>query len=158
VKFYLRHPDRLFQILWRDLTVEAGHRRPFNLSNFQGQPKLTTRFGLWSSIRDWMFLKWPWHAVLWYLAVFTGVVVSLFRDRSPLRRAILWAILCAALMGLGEFCIASLTDAVETHRHLLLFHLFTDVTLILAMLYALYPAAALSSPASSQAATPASGN
>jgi hypothetical protein len=38
--------------------------------------------------------------------------------------------------GAAEFGVASLADAVETERHLLLFHLLTDVTMFLALVWA----------------------
>jgi hypothetical protein len=41
----------------------------------------------------------------------------------------------AAILGLTEFLLSSLADAIETSRHLLLFHLFTDLTLFLALIF-----------------------
>lgn len=43
------------------------------------------------------------------------------------------AAICLALvmMGMGEFCFASLTDATQTDRHLFLFHALTDLSFLL---------------------------
>jgi len=32
-------------------------------------------------------------------------------------------------LAIGEFCVASLADAAETHRHLFIFHACTDLTI-----------------------------
>ena len=58
---------------------------------------------------------------------------------SELRQAHLaWTLgLSRRCSGQGEFCIASLADARETDRHLVLFHLFTDFTIFLALVYAM---------------------
>ena len=48
-----------------------------------------------------------------------------------------------ALLGIAEFCIASLADSIETYRHLLLFHMFTDFTLLLGALICLLPRGAV---------------
>jgi hypothetical protein len=58
------------------------------------------------------------------------------RDASPLRRAIAWTILAVSLVAWGEFGIASLADACETPRHLLMFHVFTDVSIFLSLVFA----------------------
>jgi hypothetical protein len=36
----------------------------------------------------------------------------------------------------SEFCVASLADGGETARHLWIFHVFTDVTIFMAMVFA----------------------
>ena len=41
-------------------------------------------------------------------------------------------LLVVAILGVGEFGIASLADGVETDRHLLLFHACTDITICFA--------------------------
>jgi hypothetical protein len=148
LRYYVRHPARMLPILSSDLIHAAGYRRP-DLSNFPrqyGHPPqaVTARFGLWSQVRDWLFHRWPWHIVLWYLAILVGGAAALLWDRSPLRRAVLGALGCVVLMGVGEYCVASLLDAIETYRHLLLFHLFTDLTFILVLVYAVSPVSARS--------------
>lgn len=42
----------------------------------------------------------------------------------------------ALLWGVSEFCVASLADGGETARHLWIFHVFTDVTIFMAMVFA----------------------
>jgi hypothetical protein len=58
-----------------------------------------------------------------------------YSEESGLRRAVARVALLAISLGLVEFLIASLADALETDRHLLLFHLFTDSSIFFALVY-----------------------
>jgi hypothetical protein len=140
--FWLRHPWRTVATLRQDLEREAWQRRPATFSNFQpeaGRPAgaQTEAFGSWSALQSRLSRSWPLHTVAWYgLALLFGPYLA--RRCGPgFQSATAWTLVFAATLGLGEFCIASLTDARETDRHLLLFHLFTDFTMFLALVYAL---------------------
>ena len=131
----------MLSFLWSDLYVEARQRRQDNLSNFRredGQPAgaKTYRFALWSSLRSWLFEHWPPHILLWYLFAFVGLPYLAIRDTSRYRRAIAWTIVAISFMAAAEFGMASLADACETHRHLLLFQVFTDAAFFLALVLA----------------------
>jgi hypothetical protein len=140
--FWLRHPWRAIAILHQDLQREAWKRRPMEFSNYQpeaGRPAAaqTAAFGSWSALDTWLSRIWPMHTAIWYgLVLVCGPLLAL-RSQSGSGRAVAWTLIFAAVLGLGEFSIASLTDARETDRHLLLFHLFTDFTIFLALVYAL---------------------
>jgi hypothetical protein len=143
-RFWLRHPLRALATLKRDLDIEAIHRRADNLSNYQksaGQPPgtLTNRLGTWSSLRSGLFALWPLHIALWYALVILFAPVLGFRARTPLARASAWTSVFAAVLGLAEFSVVSLADAVETDRHLILFHLLTDFTMLMALVDAIAP-------------------
>jgi hypothetical protein len=121
--FWLRHPWRTLGILHGDLANESWKRRPLEFSNFQplaGYPEgaQTGRWGSWSALTTRLSRWWPTLVVFWY------ALALIFTPRSS---AVRWI----ALLGIGEFLIASLADARETDRHLLLFHLFTDFTIFL---------------------------
>jgi hypothetical protein len=139
--FYLRHPARALKFLWDDLHREAFQMRCANLSNFPRQAShppgaLTRRFASWSDLRSRLFVLWPSHIIVWYGLVI-GVAALIARStRGPARRT---AALCLgiAILGILEFCLASLTDACETYRHLLLFHLTTDITICFGIAWAL---------------------
>ena len=141
VAFYWRHPGVAMGKLWSDLRDLAPLRRPVNLSNFQrkqGMPAgaRTGRLSSWSWLRSKLFEWWPAHIVLWY-----GIALMIFpllgmRSGPGFRRSLAWVISAVALAGAMEFAVASLADAVETDRHLLLFHLLTDVTMFLALVWA----------------------
>jgi hypothetical protein len=67
--------------------------------------------------------------VAWPLAAF------LFSSRDTLRRAIALTAMAVSLAALIELAIASLADALETPRHLLLFHVYSDVCIFLGLVY-----------------------
>jgi hypothetical protein len=136
LRYYARHPRTALRVLAFDLRQNTPYMRPENLSNFrkeQGHPPgaLTDRFASWSNLRARLFRRWPWHIVVWYLVWIGTAVVLLWNGRT--RRASVLVGLAVAAMGIGEFLTASLADACETYRHLLLFHLLTDVTVCLAI-------------------------
>jgi len=135
-RFYLRHPTRAIRILEEDLHREAYLMRCPNLSNFRradGHPAgaLTSRFASWSSLRSRLLLGWPEHLIVWYGLAIAAALAAAWRARRSItatrRTAVLF--LGITLLGVLEFCFASLTDACETYRHLLLFHLITDITI-----------------------------
>ena len=138
LKFYLRRPGQTIAFLRQNLIEDARSRRSTDLGNFRreaGHPAsaLSQRFGLWDFVRSWMFRQWPWHIVVWYALLIFGAPVRLLRESNRERRAILWTVWGIALAGAGEFCMASLADALDTGRHLLLFHVFTDCTFLLGL-------------------------
>ena len=138
-RFYLRHPARTLRILWSDLSRVAWQNRPMNLSNFRradGHPPWahTPRMASWSTLRSRAFVAWPGHMILWYALALIGGPVVAWRSGSRSRQTTLvWAIFLGALLGVTEFGVASLGDALETERHLLLFQLFTDFTVFFAV-------------------------
>jgi hypothetical protein len=147
-RFWLRHPLRTLAALKRDLYNEAWRRRPVELSNFQprageppGEPTARRRrssgtFDLWSALAERISHAWPMAAVLWYAMVPVFESTRAFSEESDkFRRALVRVALLSVTLGLGEFLIASLADARETDRHLLLFHLFTDASIFFALVY-----------------------
>ena len=138
LKWYLRHPLRALAVLNDTLKLEAFQMRPENLSNFQqqdGHPPgaRTNRFAFWSNFRRALYLKWPYHMLVWYLLVIGGSIryIVLRQDRT---RVLLGSIaLGIAILGIGEFSVAALADAAETYRHLFLFHVCTDISICFAL-------------------------
>jgi hypothetical protein len=130
IKFYLHHPATALRLLHDDFYQEAWQIRAENLSNYRkqaGHPPgaHTSRMAAWSSARTRLFQLWPAHMIVWYL------LLPILAWRSA--GAWAWAIGFAGVLGLGEFAVASLGDALETYRHLLLFHFFTDATIFFAV-------------------------
>jgi hypothetical protein len=138
-EFYLRHPWRAAAIVYRVLEHRAD-RRNTGLGNYEcsyGLPAgtQTKSFGWWSNSRSALFRVAPWHIVAWYAAILgLGVWLVIRRATIPIRLS-LFAVLLAS-MGLVELAVSSLADAGETERHLFLFHVVTDFTLVLAMICA----------------------
>jgi hypothetical protein len=80
-----------------------------------------------------MFNVWPAHICLWYLLFAAWAAWLAIKSRnSAFRRSALIGV-GLAFIGILEFGFASLADAVETDRHLLLFHEFTDLTIWLSL-------------------------
>jgi len=120
VGLYLRHAAIPLRFAWNDLTVEAPNIRPVHLGNYEraaGQPlggKAGGPLSAWSWIRSKTMLGVPllfaW-AAWWFTR--RGQWLSI--------GGLAW------LMAGAEFGIATLADACETSRHLILFHYLTDI-------------------------------
>jgi hypothetical protein len=139
VAFYLRHPGRAAGILLSDLRTEAPQRRLYgNFPKSYGLPPgaQTNRFSSWSWLRTWLFHLWPGQIVVWYALLAVLAPWLAIRGKSRFRSAVLWTMWAVAVAGAGEFCLASLADGGETARHLWMFHVFTDVTIFLALVFA----------------------
>ncbi|MGH9647166.1 MAG: hypothetical protein ACRD4E_10150 [Bryobacteraceae bacterium] len=139
--FWLRHPARTLAILRMDLESEVWPRRPLGFSNFRredGRPAAaqTTRFGSWSAWRTQVVRWWPEHLVVWYALVLLCGPILAWRASAGLGQAAAWTAVFAAVLGLIEYLLTSVADAAETQRHLLIFHWFTDITLLLAVTFA----------------------
>ncbi len=135
--FYLSHPRIAVRVIHDDLRLSAPYLRPPVLANYRredGYPpgSLARHFCSWSDLRACLFRAWPEHILLWYALVLAAAVVVISRGRSPVIRRVAVLGLGLALMGIGEFCFASLTDAAQTDRHLFLFHALTDLTVCFA--------------------------
>jgi hypothetical protein len=123
IRYYLRRPGLILTSFHHALTREAFQIRQLNLGNYtksSGYPpaKNANSFNSWSAFRIRLYRLWPYHLVVWFF-------VFAFLYRKPL------AVLLLAIAAI-EFCMAALLGALETHRHLLIFHLVTDVTVLLA--------------------------
>jgi hypothetical protein len=133
-RFVLLHPWRGAEIVYRALHKHARLRRP-NLGNYEQQygfpPGAQTKsFGWWSAIRSALFRLAPWHILVWYAAVLGA---CFWEKRIAWRLRLLGSLL--ASMGLVELAVSSLADAGEIPRHLFLFHVITDFTIVLAIVW-----------------------
>ncbi len=122
LRYYTGNPAIALSVMWSDLSTEAKQIRAENLGNYErstGQRycTLSHSYSLWSDAKSALFRAFPAHVFL--LAALGGWVAY----RSSLLRPI-----ALALLGMGavEFGIATLADALETYRHLLLFHFAYD--------------------------------
>ena len=140
MRFWLRHPGEAARVMYADLKIVAPRMRQLNLANFRredGHPpmQLTTRFATWSRLRNKLYSGWPLFVVGWYAVVIAAAFVILMRDRPQRAKAAIC--LGLAIMAVLEFVFASLTDANETDRHLLIFHTLTEMTICFAAAWAL---------------------
>jgi hypothetical protein len=139
LRFYLRHPVRALAILRADLAGQAWQRRVPGLANLARAPgredgAIAESLGSWSALRTWAARKWPALILVWLVLSPAAAFWFGFRDVT-VRRALAWTMPAVSLMALGEFAIGSLADAVETPRHLLMFHVYSDVSIFLGLVF-----------------------
>lgn len=138
--FLLRHPWRAATLIYRSLHYQAVKRRP-DLGNYEQQYGFppgaeTNSFGWWSALRSSLFRLAPWHILVWYAAILaTGIYFTVRPRADNTSRLSLLAALLAG-MGLVELAVGSMADAGEIPRHLFLFHVITDFTILLAIVWA----------------------
>jgi hypothetical protein len=135
VRYWLAHPAEAARSLRSDLDLEASQIRQRNLANYRqedGRPPgtLARHFATWSDFRIWLYTRWPGHIVLWYALVIAGAIGVLLRRPAVRGPTVICLGICA--MAILEFTFASLTDAIETGRHLFLFNAMTEVTVCFA--------------------------
>ena len=138
IRYYLTHPGRAAEILRDDLYHTAWQRRDPEQANFtrasgREEGTLAMSLGSYSAFRTWIARKWPGSVALWMAA--WPVAAFLFSRGKIFRRAIAWTVFAVAAAALLEFAIASLSDALETPRHLLLFHIYSDLCIFLGLVY-----------------------
>ncbi|WP_051669819.1 hypothetical protein [Bryobacter aggregatus] len=128
-KYYLTHPWTAVKILYADLATEAPQIRAQNLGNYEPSTgkaygSRSKSFGWYSEAKSWFFTAAPWH-----LFLLVPTAAWLVWRVAALR----WPLAGVLLVGSYEFAVASLADACETYRHLLLFHVSYDLLLFLAL-------------------------
>ena len=131
LRFYLAHPLRTLAILDGDLRTSAAHPRTLpNYSRVDGFPPRTrTRhFCSWSDLRSQLFLRWPYHILIWFGIVIAGACWIAVRRRGSFSSHAAALCLGVVFMAALEFAVASLGDGNDTGRHLFLFHALTDLT------------------------------
>jgi hypothetical protein len=135
LQFYLRHPSRTVEMMHSDLRQWTVQMR--SIGNFcvgDGYPprSMSNHFASWSRFRTRLFGVWPEHIVLWYIIFASGAVISVATATDLSRRRVSVVALGIAVLGVCEFGVATLADAAETNRHLVLFHAVTDITIYFA--------------------------
>jgi hypothetical protein len=93
-----------------------------NYRREDGFPPATVarHFHTWSSLRSWLLERFPYYVVILYIAL----PIAFWRKK------LFPVALFLMLAGLAEFLFASLGDAIDTPRHLILFQLITDVIIV----------------------------
>lgn len=138
-RFYLRHPGRALAIIARDLRETAPAIRPPNVGNFERQegypPMSKSRaFALWSDRKGRYLKRHPFHIVIYYAAgLLLATIVAVRQWRRGAVPVVPGLCVTVLLMGVIEFLVASLADALDTERHLFLFHAATDIALCFAL-------------------------
>jgi hypothetical protein len=133
--FHVRHPWRTLAMLYRDLKIHAPDRRLQTFGKYERQSGLPPQaqvqsFSWWTDFRSMLFHFAPWHILVWF-AVVSWMSIRLLIRRSGTSDARIAGLgLALIAMALLEFAICSLSDSGETERHLFLFHVLTDFSIL----------------------------
>ena len=132
VMYYLRHPSIPIHFLYQDLSEQAAIMRPYaNRSLDDGFPAgaQAGSFSYWTDLRSYLLRRAPWHIIL--LMAVTGSIWLWLLLRSPGDRPLASVALMIQMLAAMEYGIAVLGDAAETNRHLLLFNVATEISLLM---------------------------
>lgn len=132
LRYYLHHPSVALGFLYRDLKENAPAMTPFgNRSAADGFPENAhaTRFTWWSDIRSFLLRRTPGLAILAGLSAMAACLWLLVFSRID--RPFAGLVLTVQLLAAFEFSLASLADAAETFRHLLLSNVAADLAILL---------------------------
>jgi hypothetical protein len=136
--FHLRHPWRALAMMYRDLKTHAPDRRLRIVGKYERASGMAPRaqvesFSWWTDFRSALFRFAPWHILVWFAAVCWMSIRLLIRGSGSAEARVAGLCLALAAMALAEFAVSSLSDSGETERHLFLFHVLTDFTILLAV-------------------------
>ncbi len=136
IAYYLRHPLVPLAEMKRDLQNEAPVLRPTDMPNYRqkdGFPPgvMATRFSLWSKLRSGALHLFPYHVILIYLAPWIAALVAWMRNDDLLRWRVMPPALVLSAAGILEFAMSALTDALDNARHLFLFHVITELLIVM---------------------------
>jgi len=138
LRYYVAHPGRTASFLWLDLRSSAWVRRLKYDGNFPrsaGHPPLTlaSDFGWWSALASRAARAYPAGIAVWHCFILLAGPILALRARTQWSRALAWSLSGASALACTEFLINCLADSCATDRHLCVFQLFTDTTVVLAI-------------------------
>jgi hypothetical protein len=136
--FYLQNPLFGLRIIWRALREDVVFIRPLNLGNYQAEDgfppgALAHHFDWWSNLRTWLLRIFPPGLGIFYGVLGFGSLLCLFRPDHAARWPLYPLVLVLVASGIAEFLCAVLLDAIETSRHLFMFHVITELLNVCAL-------------------------
>ena len=130
--WYALHPGDTAALLRQDLTQYAPNLRPLGDLEKQyvsaGRPK---HFSSWSDTEATILRNLPVVFPLVYFLTLVLSGLSVFYRPWRNHAAFGWMLALVAVAGIAQFVSGSLLDAIETSRHLFMFHVTTDVLMLL---------------------------
>lgn len=138
IALYLRHPGIAIHRLDYELRDSAHSIRPDYMANYRqadGFPphSRATRFAVWSDFAStWLYFH-PYTLAVLYGLPFLALGFLGIRAARPSLGAYLPLSLTLAVAGLLEFGVCTLADALDTARHLFLFHVISTALLLLSL-------------------------
>lgn len=137
LRYYLRHPSVPARFIYEDLSRYAVLIRPWaNLSPEDGFPpdSQAAHFTSWTDLRSFLFRHAPWHVIV--LALFSFAAALWLFFSSPADRPFASLVLLVQAIAAIECATGSLADTLETERHLFMFHVATEISILLLPLLA----------------------
>jgi hypothetical protein len=133
-RYYLRHPSVPLHFLYHDLSEQASHILPVpfgNLSPDDGFKPYSraSHFGYWSDLRSFLLKYAPWHILLFAFCAIAAAIWLM--SRSYRDRPLAGLTLTISAITSFEYALAILADAAETSRHLMIFHVATEIVILL---------------------------
>ncbi len=130
-EWYLGHPATALRYLREDLVNSAPNLRPVgDMEKIYSPPGAKSRsrsFCSWSDLRAGILYSWPIVTPVFYAGVILVAGWFLIRRRWSFGGLLLFL----ACIGITQFGSASLFDVNETPRHLFMFHVSTDVLILM---------------------------
>lgn len=130
--YYLRHPMLTIKFLYEGLSGPASLIQSgiANLSTEDGFKRgaRATQMTIWSDLRGLLLKYAPWHVIV--LTLFSSVA-AIWLLWSPQNRLFAALVLAVQILAALEYGIGILADAAETTRHLIMFHVATEVSILL---------------------------
>jgi hypothetical protein len=125
-------------MLYSDLKTRAPDRRLGIIGKYERASGMAPgaqvqSFSWWTDFRSALFRFAPWHILVWFAAVCWMSIRLLIRGRGTSEARAAGLCLALAAMALAEFAVSSLSDSGETERHLFLFQVLTDFTILFAV-------------------------
>ncbi len=136
IVYYLHHPSVPLLEMDSDLKLAAPAMRPPEMPNFREQDgippgTMATRFSFWSNLRSAALRAFPYAVLLFYLAPWVAAIAAWRRKMNNSDRLVMPLALALSAAGVMEFAMATLTDALDSARHLFIFHVITELLILL---------------------------
>ena len=132
LRYCVLHPFAAMHVIYEQLNRAGPRMLPWgSLAREDGFERgaRPRRFVYWSNVRSYLLGHAPWHVFVLAFVVILGSLWLMFGSAED--RAFAALALAVQLIALLESASASLGAGTETERHLLGFHVATDITILL---------------------------
>lgn len=149
LRYYARHPGIALRMLTKGVAASRVYRTDYgNFERTSGLPPQarSQAFALWSRWKEWQMKPHPYVHLLFSILPAAFLLVAMHSPRFRklhAGRPVTYLFVTMALMALG---VASLSDVLETSRHLFLYNAMQDFILVAAAVVLCYGIQAEATP------------